>query len=229
MGAPAARAGRIEGFVEDDVTRLLGDETFRNIVEAYRGLHELPHGEALLRLLKISMGVIEEAVMEGRNAHVAAWVMWMAERGLDPAMTLAQQVVRAVERSGTATLLATGAAPARPAEPLAKSPPPARPRPAPTLGQRVRRGLLRTGARLGEAVMGEIAAEATAARGERAVEAINARAERAIDGAPPKTAKTARRTRRSSPVPSPRRVSAAPIASTPANPRHTAQPARASP
>ena len=49
MGAPAGRAGRIEGFAEGDVTRLLGDETFRAIVEAYRGLYELPHGEALLR------------------------------------------------------------------------------------------------------------------------------------------------------------------------------------
>ena len=113
MGASAGRAARIEGFAEDDVTRLLGDETFRGIVEAYRGLYELPHGEALLRLLKISMGVIQEAVMEGRNGHVAAWVMWMAERGLDPAMSLAQQVVHAVERSGTAQLLRSGQAPPR--------------------------------------------------------------------------------------------------------------------
>lgn len=67
MGAPAGRAGRIEGFAEDDVTRLLGDETFRGIVEAYRGLYELPHGEALLRLLKISMGVIQEAVVAGQT------------------------------------------------------------------------------------------------------------------------------------------------------------------
>ena len=34
MGAPAGRAGRIEGFAEDDVTRLLGDEYVQSRLEA---------------------------------------------------------------------------------------------------------------------------------------------------------------------------------------------------
>lgn len=206
MGAPAGRAGRIEGFAEDDVTRLLGDETFRGIVEAYRGLYELPHGEALLRLLKISMGVIQEAVMEGRNAHVAAWVMWMAERGLDPAMSLAQQVVRAVERSGTARLLGSGQAPPRAARPLQ------------TLGQRVRRGLDRTATRLRDAVLGEIAVEAAAARAESVVRT-----------SAPGTAATVRQPRQPSPVPSFRRASPAAKAPPQVKPRSIAQAARASP
>jgi hypothetical protein len=211
MGAPAARAARIEGFAEADVTRLLGDEAFRQIVDAYRGLYELPHGEALLHLLKISMGVIQEAVIEGRNAHVAAWVMWMAERGLDPAMSLAQQVVRAVERSGTARLLTSGQAPPRPARPSPTSP-------LPTLGQRVRRGLGRTAARLREAVLGEIAAEAAAAR-----------AEPKIGPSATETAKAGRQSRRSSTGASVRRASPVPVAPSPVKPRHAAQPARASP
>jgi hypothetical protein len=206
MGAPVGRAARIEGFAEADVTSLLGDETFRQIVEAYRGLYELPHGEALLRLLKISMGVIQEAVIEGRNAHVAAWVMWMAERGLDPAMSLAQQVVRAVERSGTARLLASGQAPKRPVPPL------------PTLGQRVRRGLGRTAARLRETVLGEIAAEAAAARAEPKVQASAS-----------EIATTTRQPRRPSAGLSARRGSHAATGSAPCKPRNTTQMARASP
>ncbi len=90
--------------------------------------------------------------------------------------------------------------------------------PLPTLGQRVRRGLDRTAARLRDAVLDEIAAEAAAARGEFVVRT-----------SAPETATTVRQPRRPSPVPSFRRASPAAKAPAQVKPRSVPRTARASP
>jgi hypothetical protein len=58
----------------------------------------LEHGERLRRLAGMAMLVLEEALTEARSATVAAWVLNELEQARDPALTLAQNVVRALER-----------------------------------------------------------------------------------------------------------------------------------
>jgi hypothetical protein len=129
-GLSPAAVARAEAVAERDITGLLAQPDFQELVEALEELQGLPEEERLLRLERHAWCVLEMALADS-DWRAAAFVADQLRRGFNPARMLAKGVLKAQARAA--------APPPTPAAKPAAPPPPRAAPPYDPVGAAMRR------------------------------------------------------------------------------------------
>ena len=129
-GLSPAAVARAEAVAEREITALLAQPDFQELVEALEELQGLPEAERLRRLERHAWCVLEMALADS-DWRAAAFVADQLRRGFNPARMLAKGVLKAQARAA--------APPPTPAAEPATPPPPRAPRPYDPVGAAMRR------------------------------------------------------------------------------------------
>ena len=129
-GLSPAAVARAEAVAEREITALLAQPDFQELVEALEELQGLPEEERLLRLERHAWCVLEMALADS-DWRAAAFVADQLRRGFNPARMLAKGVLKAQAR-------AAAPPPTQTAEPTVP-PPPRASRPYDAVGAAMRR------------------------------------------------------------------------------------------
>ena len=129
-GLSPAAVARAEAVTEREITALLAQPDFRELVDALEELQGLPEAERLLRLERHAWCVLELALADS-DWRAAAFIADQLRRGCNPARMLAKGVLKAQARAASP--------PPPPAAEPAAPPPPRAPRPYDPVGAAMRR------------------------------------------------------------------------------------------
>jgi hypothetical protein len=117
LGLTPAQVARLEGLGTFEVETLLADPDFASLAEGYRALHAMPEDEQRRILSQLARHLLMEATALG-DVRVATFIILQERMGHDPARTLADGVIAAVNReprSDPQPALRTPSATSRPA------------------------------------------------------------------------------------------------------------------
>ena len=120
-GLSPAAVARAEAVAEREITALLAQPDFQELVEALEELQGLPEEERLRRLERLAWCVLEMALADS-DWRAAAFVADQLRRGYNPARMLAKGVLKARARAATPPPPPTTTATAT-AEPTTPPPP----------------------------------------------------------------------------------------------------------
>src|SRR5690606_15576278 len=109
-GVSVASVAAIERTEPQEIERLLGERSFKALVEHYRSDGEDGREARLERIAAVALDLLELAIESG---DVRAAIFFLAERrcGRDPGRTMAEAVLRSIERAETAARAKVGRLP----------------------------------------------------------------------------------------------------------------------
>lgn len=99
-GLPTSTVARAEGIPEAEVSSVLTDPAFADLIAAYRTLDAMPRDERVARLAKLAWRVLELALADG-DVRAAIFVASTVGTGRDPAEVVAETVATACERAAS--------------------------------------------------------------------------------------------------------------------------------
>ena len=108
-GLSPAAVARAEAVAEREITALLAQPDFRELVEALEELQGLPEAERLRRLERHAWCVLEMALADS-DWRAAAFVADQLRRGFNPARMLAKGVLKAQARAASPAAATSGRA-----------------------------------------------------------------------------------------------------------------------
>jgi hypothetical protein len=97
IGLTPKQVARLEGMGAAEVENLLADRDFASLAEGYRALHAMPEEEQRRILTSLARHLLMEATALG-DVRVATFILLQERMGRDPARTLADGVIAAVNR-----------------------------------------------------------------------------------------------------------------------------------